>query len=248
MSLLDEIKARTGVDIAGVASARSYGEKAPEGRRPADHFARAVSIVILGRRLLDVPLDLLPRTRQEYTADFHITNAELNRALYDAASLLQSKGHKAYPIPYKEMPGWNLTSRPQWLMRSLPLLMAVPQVRKRVTASLAEDLSYRHMAAEAGLGQIGVSNLLLTPEHGPRVRFVALLTDAGMEPGRPLPEPVCRPERCNYACVRACPAGALHEDGRPTDKAACFRHYIKLGIPGASGVRCGLCVAKCCIP
>jgi NAD-dependent dihydropyrimidine dehydrogenase PreA subunit len=45
--------------------------------------------------------------------------------------------------------------------------------------------------------------------------------------------------------VRACPVGALSEDGSPTDKAACLKYYIKLGVPGQSGVRCGLCVARC---
>ena len=39
--------------------------------------------------------------------------------------------------------------------------------------------------------------------------------------------------------------GALAEDGRPTDKVKCLKHYLKLGMPGQSGVRCGLCVAAC---
>jgi epoxyqueuosine reductase QueG len=101
------------------------------------------------------------------------------------------------------------------------------------------------MAVEAGLGEIGVNNLVLTPEYGPRVRFVALVTDAPLEPGSPLERRLCRPDRCGAACVRSCPAGALSEDGRPTDKGACLKYYVKLGIPGMSGVRCGLCVAKC---
>jgi epoxyqueuosine reductase QueG len=72
-----------------------------------------------------------------------------------------------------------------------------------------------------------------------------LLTDARLKPGAPVEAGLCRPESCGYACVRACPVGALSEDGRPTDKVKCLKHYLKLGMPGQSGVRCGLCIARC---
>jgi epoxyqueuosine reductase QueG len=201
--------------------------------------------VLLGKKMLDLPLDRLPETRREYTANFHIANAELNGALFELAGLLEKRGYKAFPVPYKEMPGWNLEKRPALLLMAMRYLATSNRMRDRVQETLFENLSYRHMAVEAGLGEIGVNNLLLTPEYGPRVRFVALVTDAPLEPGSPLERRLCRPDRCGAACVRSCPAGALSEDGRPTDKGACLKYYVKLGIPGMSGVRCGLCVAKC---
>jgi epoxyqueuosine reductase QueG len=144
------------------------------------------------------------------------------------------------------MPGWNLDKRPASLLKLLRHLAAVPRVHDMLNQKvLWENLSFRHMAVEAGLGEIGVNNLLLHPEHGARVRFVALLTDAELPAGTPREAMLCRPERCGYACVKACPVSALSEDGRGTDKAACLKYYIKLGLPGMSGVRCGLCVAKC---
>lgn len=84
---------------------------------------------------------------------------------------------------------------------------------------------------------------MLTPEHGPRVRLVALFTHAELPAGTPMEPPLCRPDKCRYACVHACPAGALSDEGRGTDKASCLRYYLKLGLPGMNGVRCGLCVA-----
>ncbi|WP_458011049.1 hypothetical protein [Candidatus Solincola sp.] len=111
--------------------------------------------------------------------------------------------------------------------------------------ALRENLSFRHMTVEARMGEIGLNNLLLTLEHSPRIGLVALLTDAELPAGTPLEPSFCRPEKCGYACVRACPAGALSEDGKGTDKASCLRQYIKLGLPGISGVRCGPCVARC---
>lgn len=245
MSLTDELRENAGTDIFGVADAISYGRKAPAGHRPGDLLEDATSVVLLGKKMLDLPLDRLPETRREYTANFHIANAELNSALYALAGEVEKRGYKAFPVPYKEMPGWNLEKRPALLLMATRYLATSNRMQGRVQETLFENLSYRHMAVEAGLGELGVNNLLLTPEHGPRVRFVALVTNAPLEPGRPLEKKLCRPELCGVACVRACPAGALSEDGRPTDKGACLKYYIKLGIPGISGVRCGLCVGKC---
>ncbi len=246
MDLFEDLKAAAGTDLFGIADAASYEAKAPEGHRPSDYFEDARSVVILGLRLLDVPLDGLPRTRREYTANFHVANSMLNDSLFRVATLLQKHGHKTFPIPYLEMPGWNLDKRPPALLKALRHLARIPKVKEVLNAQvLWENLSYRHMAVEAGLGEIGLNNLLLTPEHGPRVRLVALLTDADLPPGTPLEPSLCRPEKCGYACVRACPANALSEEYGGMDKASCLSYYIKLGLPGMSGVRCGLCVARC---
>ncbi|RJP26447.1 MAG: epoxyqueuosine reductase [Actinobacteria bacterium] len=246
MDLVKGLRKAAGTEIFGVADALAYGEKAPPGHRPAEYLADARSIVLLGVRMLDLPLDEIPATRKEYTVNFHMANTRLNHALFDAAGYLQSQGHKVFPVPYLEMPGWNLDKRPVLMLKALRHLIAVPRVHDMLNARvLWENLSFRHMAAEAGLGEIGVNNLLLTPEHGARVRFVALLTDAELPAGKPREPVLCSSERCGHACVKACPAGALSEDGRGTDKAACLKYYIKLGLPGMNGVRCGLCVARC---
>jgi len=244
--LLEGLREAAGTELFGVADACAYGEKAPPGHRPGDYLEGARSIVLLGTRMLDLPLDGLPGTRKEYTVNFHVANTGLNQALFDAAGYLQGKGHKVFPVPYLEMPGWNLDKRPAWALKLLRHLATIPRVHDLLNARvLWENLSYRHMAVEAGMGEIGRNGLLLTPEHGARVRLVALLTDAELPAGKPLAPSLCGPERCGYACVKACPAGAISREGQGTDKAACLRYYIKLGLPGMNGLRCGMCVAAC---
>jgi epoxyqueuosine reductase len=245
MALADKLKKVAGLELFGVADAAAYEGKAPPGHRPSEFLRDARSIVVMGTRLLDSPLDGIPETRKEYTANFHTINTRLNDRLFEAAAYLQAEGHKVFPVPYLEMPGWNLEKRPAVFLNLLRHLIAIPRVHDLVNNALWENLSFRHMAVEAGLGELGVNNLLLNPEHGPRVRFVALLTNAELPAGKPLEPELCQPERCGYACVRACPVGALSEDGSATDKATCLKYYIKLGLPGMSGVRCGLCVASC---
>ncbi len=246
MELYRKLKEMAGLDVFGVADALAYGEKAPPGHRPTDFLTSARSIVLVGKRLLDVPLDNIPAMRREYTADFHMANARLNEVLFELCGYLQSEGYKAFPIPYLEMPGWNLEKRSAGMLKLMRHLLTLPRVHDMVNEKvLWENLSYRHMAVEAGLGEIGLNNLLLLPAHGARLRFVALLTDAVLPAGSALEPLLCQPEICGYACVMACPAGALKRDGHGTDKAACLKYYIKLGLPGMSGLRCGLCIASC---
>src|SRR4030042_3726432 len=80
--------------------------------------------------------------------------------------------------------------------------------RTRLTGVFSHKLG----AHLAGLGGIGKSALLITPEHGPRVRWGTVLTDAPLDTGTPVDE-MCRD--CD-ACVKGCPAHAF--TGQAFDK------------------------------
>ena len=109
--------------------------------------------------------------------------------------------------------------------------------------------SHKLSARLSGLGRIGPSCPLITPEHGPRVRWVTVLTDALLEPGIPIPNQCgeCR------KCVEACPPNAF--TGRPFDPSEpremrfnvqrCIDYRIHLK-DKVTGVRvCGMCVFAC---
>jgi epoxyqueuosine reductase len=61
-------------------------------------------------------------------------------------------------------------------------------------------------AVKCGLGCQGKNTLLITPEYGPRVRLIAVLTTAELDVDEPFKEDFCRD--CQK-CVDACPTKAL---------------------------------------
>ena len=109
--------------------------------------------------------------------------------------------------------------------------------------------SHKLAAHLAGLGWIGKSCLLVTPEAGPRVRWATVLTDAPFEPtGAPMAE------RCGScsACVDICPVSAFsgksfREDeprSERFDVHKCKDHQVKQGERTGFNL-CGLCLYIC---
>ncbi len=66
-------------------------------------------------------------------------------------------------------------------------------------------VSHKAIARASGLGWIGKSSLLITPEFGPRVIFSSVLTDIPLSPGKPMKN-LCGD--C-IICVESCPVGAI---------------------------------------
>ena len=64
-------------------------------------------------------------------------------------------------------------------------------------------------AVLSGLGIIGMNNLLITPEFGPRVRLRALCLDVELEPTGPIDFAPC--ETCDMPCIQACPQEAFKD-------------------------------------
>lgn len=67
-------------------------------------------------------------------------------------------------------------------------------------------ISLRVIGVAAGLGELGVSKLLLTPQYGPRQRVFAVFTDAELEPTPLFKGKIC--DDC-MLCVKECQANAI---------------------------------------
>ncbi|MBI4268165.1 MAG: epoxyqueuosine reductase [Chloroflexi bacterium] len=100
-------------------------------------------------------------------------------------------------------------------------------------------------AIRAGLGKRGKSTIVLHPEYGPRLRLIAIKTDASLEPLTVPPRadeenPVCH--GCTI-CIDACPTGAL-EPYRMPDPQLCLSNVTPLTSDGHS-VLCDMCLHLC---
>ena len=94
------------------------------------------------------------------------------------------------------------------------------------------DINHKTVATVAGLGGIGLSKLLVTPEFGPFVRLGTIITDAPINFDKPMDETPC--EECE-SCRNACPVKAIQEDGT-LDYSACSSYTLSNALPGIIGI------------
>ena len=78
----------------------------------------------------------------------------------------------------------------------------LPPLSQRDEASLEAPFPFKRAAVQAGLGWIGKSSVLVTPQYGPRVRLGAILLDHPLVCGMPVTSGSCG--AC-HACADACP-------------------------------------------
>ncbi len=183
--------------------------------------------VVIGMVLQDSLVDLLPEKDPAAAImykqnSYDVVNCALDQIALRVANTLRRAGFGAFPVP----------------------------ASKRTDDEHVCGIFSQKLAAHlAGLGWIGKSCLLVTPDHGPRVRWVTVLTNAPLHPtGAPM-EPRCGDCR---ACVEICPQHAF--TGRPFhkdeprearfDAVACDRHFKN--VEKSKGVAvCGLCLFIC---
>ncbi|HEY3274958.1 MAG TPA: 4Fe-4S double cluster binding domain-containing protein [Methanocella sp.] len=222
---LRQIASNEGADFYGVADlVLAKDEVVRQGGPELAAYPRAISI---GIRLFDEIVDRLPdRDHIDVAVSYRhhcydVVNDRLDDLASRIAGELQREGYKAYPLPSS----------------------------KRVDSERICALFSHTLAAHlAGLGWIGKSCLLVTPEHGPRVRFVSVLTDAPLEAGVPI-EVACGD--CTE-CVDACPmsafTGRAFREDEPRearyDARKCEKYFGEMEKQGRPAV-CGLCLYAC---
>lgn len=221
-----QITEAMGIDFFGVADlAPAYEAIMAQGGAAIAEFPRAISI---GIALFHPIMDQLRPGIDRVTAltfkhhCYDLINQRLDQTTSRLSSLLQREGFRVLPVP------------------------ASQTVNKDGLCGIFSNKMAAHLA---GLGWIGKSCLLVTPEVGPRVRWATVLTDAPLKiPGAPMDE------RCGACqeCVEICPprafTGEPFREAEPRDvRFAAHKCWDYLGKrEEATGVRvCGLCAYIC---
>lgn len=102
---------------------------------------------------------------------------------------------------------------------------------------------HRFSAYYAGLGNLGWNNSLLTPEFGPRIRFVTVFLDRPISGSDPMQKPLCI--QCGL-CVELCPPGALKKEkggGVSFEMEPCRKWHEQL--TSERRYPCGICIKVC---
>jgi ferredoxin len=110
----------------------------------------------------------------------------------------------------------------------------------------AGEVNLKDTAIRAGLGKRGKSTVVLHPQYGSRLRFMAIRTDAPLELliGSAPPEeenPVCN--GCSI-CIDACPVKAL-EPYRMPDTSICLSNSAVMPEDQGRLIPCDICLHLC---
>ncbi|NPE07557.1 MAG: epoxyqueuosine reductase [Asgard group archaeon] len=183
-------------------------------------FSRAIS---MGIRLSDEIINKITKgPTKAYAELYRKTNDKLNKIATQTEKQLEKNGFKT---------------------------MRIPASQRVNHQKLYGKFPHKTAAILSGLGWIGKSALLISFEHGPRVRFATILTNAPLIADKAQETSNCG--SCKI-CVEACPAEAMTGElwffGNPRSKIfnahACHKH-LKIQEQRVGETICGICIAVC---
>lgn len=80
-------------------------------------------------------------------------------------------------------------------------------------------IDFGKAAKSCGLGEAGLNGKIINREYGPFMRYCFIITDMPLKPDEPVTEHIC--DKCGE-CIRACPGGAVSENGLDTWQCAVY--------------------------
>lgn len=202
-----------GVDIAGIADARALVLAVPA--RPATDLmptARSVIVMAVAHSFGAVSApDIMLWTRNKMQ-----TSRVLDETAEQVSRLLERNGFLSLPVS---------SDKPVEIHKADP-----ETGRKFRQTRVIGHFSHKHAAVSCGMGEMGNSNLLLTPEFGPHQRLCSVITEAPLKPDGRRDLGLCT--KCGR-CEKACPSGALKNGSYDADP--CFNYWaygLKRPLPG----------------
>lgn len=189
-----------GADLAGIASVEALRQR---GALQEEVLKGAQSAVVIAVAHSTGALRSSNIQVKQY--DTRYTYSKVDEVAHRMARALEGEGYPSVAIP-----------------AYIPLDMGEGK------QGMVGLVDHRQAAREAGLGTLGLNNLLVTREFGPRVRLGCVLTTAPLLPTLPLKEDVCT--GCKL-CWEKCPSQAFLEPGQ-IDKTKCMRSLFLYGLRG----------------
>jgi epoxyqueuosine reductase len=211
----------TGADLVGFAPVERWDEygEVPEAFRPRALWAPARTVIVLG---IEMPLPVVETTPSVLHMELYRTvNRELDRLAVNLTRHLNRLGHASF---FFTRDGFS----------------SLKALREKNLAAFSHVMAAKY----AGLGTVGVSHCLLTPEFGPRVRLVSVFTEATIPGDAVQDKELCI--KCGL-CALCCPKECItmREDGviGDYDKTKCLAMAEEL--TAARCYPCGTCVKVC---
>lgn len=196
-----ELVRANNLDYVGIAPAERLHDE-PERRKPTDYLPGAQTVVSLGIRLsqgVQFANKLAHHGGPRHSIYSYLWHGfglpslhYLDRTAFLVTRLLENEGYIAVPV------------------------MATSTFD--IQSNLME-FSNLHAAVAAGLGELGWSGLVMTPDVGPRARFGSIITTAKLEPDPMYDGPrLCNEDSCKELgqglpfCAAGCPTEAIGPD------------------------------------
>ena len=199
-----------GMDMCGFAGIDRFDES-PPGRHPTETLPGCKSVIVIGTRLLDGVVQSNFRTFENGRRDLKGIYGTYGYAMLPNFALT----YACYAVAQAVERGLGETATP---------LSTGPMTN-------GNQISIRHSAVAAGLGEFGWMSIVLTPEFGPRNRFGVILTTAEIEPDPLYSGPkLCDPMVCRI-CTDVCPTNAIGEYGSENVRKCKLGTYGKVSFP-----------------
>ncbi|MDD2708961.1 MAG: hypothetical protein PHV34_13325 [Verrucomicrobiae bacterium] len=191
-----------GADLVGIASMDRF-EGAPKQMDPRYIFPNAKALIAFAFRIprgvfrgIEEGTYFISYATMGYA---HINGIQIPTTLRKVTNYIEDNGWEAVPIPMESH--FAAISDTDGKLLNRPTVPVSPE--KPIPDVM---IHFRLAAVAAGLGEIGYSNLLLTPEFGPRQRVAFILTDAPLDPDPLFNGKIC--DRC-MLCVKGCGGKAI---------------------------------------